>query len=219
MERPATDPVIGLRQTRDVVLVHGLWTPAAVMLPIGRRLARCGYDPHYFRYRSRGDFPANAAALERFIERLGGPSHYVGHSLGGLLLLRVLRARVDMPVGRTVFIASPLGGAESARRLARTAPGRFLLGRAAEVLSAGIEPCWDRREPLGLIVGMGKLGLGRMLGTLEGNNDGVVREAETRIAGSSETFVIGCAHTPLLFSRRVAEAVGRFLGTGRFTES
>lgn len=219
MERPATDPVTGPHQTRHVVLVHGLWTPATVMRPIGRWLVRCGYEPSYFRYLGRDDFEANAVALDRFIERLAGPAHYVGHSLGGLLLLRTLGARVDIPIGRTVFIASPVGGAESARRLARAASGRLLLGRAMGVLCTGIEPRWHRRERLGIIVGTGKFGLGRLLGALDGINDGVVREAETRVAGSADTLMIGSAHTPLLLSRRVAEAVAHFLATGRFTPS
>lgn len=219
MERPATDPVTVLRETPNVVLVHGLWTPASVMRPIGRLLSRRGYDALYFRYQGRDDFEANAAALGRFIGRLDAPAHYVGHSLGGLLLLQVLRARPDVPIGRAVFIAAPVGGAESARRLARSRPGRFLLGRAIGALATGIEPVWRRPEPLGLIVGTGKFGLGRLLGALEGMNDGVVREVETRVAGSAETIMIDCAHTPLLFSRRAAEAVARFLGTGRFTPS
>ena len=216
MERPADDPVSRSHKPAKVVLVNGLWTPALVMGSIGRRLLLDGYEPCYFHYRGRDDFERNADSLARHVGQLGAHVHCVGHSLGGLLLLRALSALGGLPIGRTVFIASPVRGAESARRLARLPMGTWLLGRSARALSEGVEARWRRAEPLGLIVGTSQLGLGRLLGPLEGANDGVVREEETRVEGSAATLRVASSHTPMLFSRQVAAAIGRFLEGGRF---
>ena len=47
--------------------------------------------------------------------------HFVGHSLGGLVILRALQLTDDLPPGRAVLLGSPLQGSRTAQRLARRA--------------------------------------------------------------------------------------------------
>lgn len=221
MERPAADPLAAPPRSRavirDVVLLHGLWMPSAIMRSLACRLAYRGYRPVLFDYRGRDDFAGNAARLAVFANRLHRPAHYVGHSLGGVLLLDALGADPNLPVGAVVLIAAPARGSESARRLARTPIGRWMLGRSRFRLCETTRPTWRRPEPLGIIGGTGATGIGRILGALTGDNDGVVCLTETGVDGCSDEVRFALGHTPLLFSLRVAEQIARFLEAGRFS--
>ena len=66
--------------TRDVVLVPGLWMPAAAMALLARRMARAGYVPHTFRYSGRTTHDANVERLARWARDTlrGRAAHYVG---------------------------------------------------------------------------------------------------------------------------------------------
>ncbi|HEY7840488.1 MAG TPA: alpha/beta hydrolase, partial [Gammaproteobacteria bacterium] len=71
-----------------VVLVHGLWVNGTDMTVLRRRLAQAGYDPRQFSYPSVSEPPAaNAMALQAFVRELDAERvHFVGHSLGGIVL-------------------------------------------------------------------------------------------------------------------------------------
>jgi hypothetical protein len=75
---------------------------------------------------------------------------------------------------------------------------------------------WERPEPLGVIAGTRALGLGRILGTLPGENDGVVRVEETTVQGMTERVLLDQGHSMLAVSARVSALVERFLRAGRF---
>jgi hypothetical protein len=75
---------------------------------------------------------------------------------------------------------------------------------------------WRRREPLGVIAGTRVFGLGRALGSLPGENDGVVRVEETTIEGMSERVLVREPHSMLPVSADVAHLVQQFLRRGTF---
>jgi pimeloyl-ACP methyl ester carboxylesterase len=91
--------VSGLPST-TVVLVHGLWMPAASMALLGNRLRRAGFSARSFGYASvADDLSTNARRLSAFAIAEGHKGsdgdapvklHLVGHSTGGVLLLRAL---------------------------------------------------------------------------------------------------------------------------------
>jgi pimeloyl-ACP methyl ester carboxylesterase len=161
--------------TREVVLVPGLWVPAAVMALLARRLSRAGYRPHLFGYRGRRPFESNVERLARFArERCGaGEAHFVGHSLGGVLVLETLNRCADLGVSSAVLLGAPVRGCLAGRRLGRAGVGRWMMG-ACQRLWDERGASWQRRAPLGVVAGTRPLGLGRALGPLPGSNDGVV---------------------------------------------
>ncbi|MCI0398632.1 MAG: penicillin acylase family protein [Chloroflexi bacterium] len=121
--------------TREVVLAHGLWVPAMVMSPLAARLARSGLRCHNFGYRGRSaPIEAHAARLARFA-RAVGPAHFVGHSLGGLIVLEALGSESSVEAGRVVLLGTPVQGCLSGRRLARHALGRWVLGQSGHPFS------------------------------------------------------------------------------------
>ena len=60
------------------------------------------------------------------------------------------------------------------------------------------------------------LGLGQIFGRFEGDNDGTVAVAETRLPGLTAHAAIPCSHTGLAFSAPVVDLVDRFLRHGHF---
>jgi pimeloyl-ACP methyl ester carboxylesterase len=192
--------------------------PAAVMALLGARLARCGYATSWFRYPSRGPIEGSIESLARFARDLapGGPLHFVGHSLGGVLALDMLTRHPEVPAASVVLLGAPVRGSLAGRRFGEKAFGRWMLG-ASRPLWERREAVWSRPAPLGVIAGTVPVGLGRAVeGRLPGQNDGVVCVDETEVAGMTARVLVPLGHSVLLVSSRVAHLVAHFIDEGRF---
>lgn len=205
-----------------VVLVHGWWMPAVAMRLLGRRLARDrGFDVHGFRYASaRRTLDANADALHEACERIPGPTlHFVGHSLGGIVILRMLRRHGWARPGRVVALGTLFLGSAVARRWAARPGARRMIGPAlAEAANGGEAAPWSGPQEIGILAGTIPLGFGRFVGRIEPPHDGTVRVDETRLPGATDHRTVPVTHTGFLVSRTVAALVGGFLEHGRFPE-
>jgi len=201
-----------------VVLVHGIWTGAWLMRPLARRLRRCGYTTYLFSYPSVRQSPGqNAARLNAFLRDIDAPTvHFVAHSLGGLVIARLLSDFSEQRPGRSVLLGSPLGGSLSARRLSRWAVGRWLLGRSVERGLLGSGPAWPGGREVGVIAGSLGLGAGMLLGGLGAPGDGAVTLAETDVPEAADRVTVPASHTGLLLSARVARQTCLFLRQGGF---
>ena len=205
-------------QSREpVVLVHGLWLAGWVLAILAVRLRRCGYDARIFSYPSMGaSLSANAAALARFAVSLGTPRvHFVGHSMGGLVILKALKANPGLGCGRVVLLGSPSSGSRSAETLARAGAGRVILGHSMMEWLRGPRTKPENYE-LGVVSGCRRIGLGRLVTRLPEPNDGVVMESEARVPGMTDFISLRVSHTEMLWSRKVAHQVCSFLQGGRF---
>ncbi len=201
--------------TPRIVLVHGIWNARSWLMPLARRLRGEGFDVDVFGYPSivGGPEPAIAALIERV--RAGGPVHLVGHSLGGMIVLEALRRAPDLPVQRVVCLGSPLRGSHAARSLGQrrwTAP---VLGRSGALLQAGCPP-WAGTVPVGMVAGNVARGIGRLIARFDGESDGTVGLAETRLPGLAAHCIVPASHTGLVFSADAARQAARFLRDGRF---
>jgi len=203
--------------TRDVVLVPGLWMPSIAMALFRARLEKAGYATHVFVYSGRHGVMENISLLDKFIlGRLGGrPAHFVGHSLGGALILDTLCQHPELPAASVLLLGAPVRGCLAGRRLARNGFGRWMLGHSAARWEA-CEARWPRPEPLGVVAGTLPLGLGRALGALPGENDGVVRVEETTVEGMTARALVHEGHSVLIVSPRVARLATTFFERGRF---
>jgi pimeloyl-ACP methyl ester carboxylesterase len=201
---------------RDVILAHGLWVPGLVMHPLAYRLEQAGFRCHAFSYMGAGrPLAAHAERLARFAHGIG-PAHFVGHSLGGLLVLEALNGHPAVEMGRAVLLGTPARGCHAGRRIARYPAGRWFLGESEELWREGRAAHWARREALGVLAGSLPLGLGRLFGPLPGVNDGVVRLEETAVEGMAERVLLPVGHSAMLISARVAAQVSAFLSDGKF---
>ena len=193
------------------MLVPGLWMPAVIMAPLAARVSRAGFRPRRIAYSGRRSLDA---ALERLAQERSAP-HFVGHSLGGVLIYDMLSRHPEIRAGRIVLIGAPVNGCLAGRRLGTWRLGRWMLGASAPRWASRVAR-WPRPEPLGVIAGTRALGLGRTLGALPGDNDGVVRVEETTVEAMTERVLLAEGHSQLAVSARVSGLVERFLRAGRF---
>lgn len=202
-----------------VVYVHGLWFSGREGFLLRARLARAlGATERVFGYASVGETPdANAAALGRFLATLRCDAlHLVGHSLGGVLLVRLFRSPPRLPPGRVLLLGSPVRGSAAARSLARLPFGAAMLGASLAALTATSEPIWEGVRDLGVIAGDTGIGLGRLVRRYAEPNDGTVLVEETRMTGATDQLVLPVTHSGLLLSREVARQSAAFLAHGCF---
>jgi len=201
-----------------VVLVHGLWMGRAIWLLLARRLREQGYRVASFSYPSvRQGLAESARALEAFARaRRARRVHLVGHSLGGLVVLRMLRDAHSLPVGRAVLLGCPAAGCGTAEQLSRSSAGRFLLGAALPQWTPADAPPTVQRIEVGSIAGTRRFGMGPLLVRLPRPNDGVVMVDETVLPGLADHLVLPVSHSGLVVSPRVASEIVAFLRSGRF---
>lgn len=204
--------------TGDVILAPGLWNPGGFLWLLALRLRRAGYAPHIFAYRGRGTFDASVERLARFAREVcdGRPAHFIGYSLGGVLVLETLNHHPELLVASALLVGAPVRGSLAGRRSGEGRFGRWLMG--GSVSRWGERGArWTRPQPLGVIAGTVPVGLGRAVGgRLPDANDGVVRVEETAVDGMAARTLVPQAHSAMLVSASVARLAERFLSTGRF---
>ena len=201
------------------VLVHGLWMRGMVMELQRRYLTRMGFDVMCYSYPTvRCTLTENADRLAQFARALAAPGiHWVGHSMGGLVILRMLEHDPSLPPGRVVLIGTPYSDTYAGRALARSPVGARALGRSMrewlEPRNAIVLPGRD----IGVIAGSRSVGLGRLVARgLPSPNDGTIAVAETKLDSACDCIVLPVTHTSMLFSRTVARQTAAFLRSGRF---
>lgn len=203
-----------------VVLVPGIGFGGAEMRPLSRRLERTGYDVRLFPHLpGRIGLGESAALLRRFVEPLADAErvHFVAHSLGGRVTLRLFADFPDRAQGRLVFLATPLLGCRAARRVMALPGGRGLVGRGAasvadaEAPAVGLPPGRD----VGCIAGRINFLSGLLLAPGRAN-DSLICVEETQHPDLTDHRVLPVSHSSMLLSPRVAAYVDRFLRDGRF---
>jgi hypothetical protein len=195
--------------------------PGEESLVLRRRLAQeFALELHAFRYSAVGSGMVSiTASLADFVRELAAPEvHFVGHSLGGLVIYRFLERFPEQPPGRVVFLGTPSVGSRAAEHAARFSPVAHLMGQSvAEELLQPHERCWTHTRPLGIVAGTQRIGLGQLLAQYKEDNDGTVAVSETRMPGASDHIVLPVSHLAMLVSARVAHETGLFLTRGHFS--
>ena len=186
----------------SVVLAPGLWMPAAAMALLSARLQRRGYEVHVFAYRGRSPYDANVDALAAFAR---GKTLFVGHSLGGVLILDMLMRHPEIPADVVVLLGAPVRGCLAGRRFGRARLGRWMMG-ACRALWDERTARWARSTPLGVVAGTLPIGLARTFGGLPGPNDGVVCVEETTVDGMTGRALVRRGHSMLIVSGQVGRA-------------
>lgn len=205
------------------VFVHGLWLTGAESVLMRRRLAaRHGFECHSFSYRTTGRAMQDVVAqLASFVARIDADQvHFVGHSLGGLVLYRYFETAPCAQPGRVVFLGSPTVKSRTAERVGRLPLLSSLIGRMVSdelVVPHGPRE-WRCPRELGLIAGTRPLGLGRFFARFDEDCDGTIGVSETKLPGHSAHVTLPVSHMGMLASSVVAEQVGEFLAKGRFRQ-
>lgn len=204
-----------------VIYVHGLWMPGDESLILRHRLAQeFDLSLHPFRYSAAySTMSAITARLGEFVRELHTPEmHFVGHSLGGLVIHRFLERFPDQPPGRAVFLGTPCVASRAAQQAGRFAAVAHIMGLSvAEELLQPRERRWTHVRELGIVAGTQPLGVGQLLANFDEDNDGTIAVSETRMPGMSAHIALPVSHLGMLMSARVAHETGTFLTEGRFS--
>ena len=144
--------------------------------------------------------------------------HWLGHSLGGLVILRMLECAPDLPPGRIVLAGTPSRGSYAARELSKHQLGEMAIGRSlAEWLAREDHGTFPGRE-IGVIAGSNGFGLGMFVAPeLPEPNDGAGAVEETKLPAACDHIVRPVSHSGMLISHALANQTAAFWRNGRFT--
>jgi hypothetical protein len=214
-----------------VVLLHGMGRTRVSFARMRRELEAAGWRSARRSYPStRRSIPEHAAWLEGVLDGLAADGEarslcFVTHSLGGILVRSALARqgswRSRLEVERIVMLGPPNQGSAFADRLAGLRIFRWLYGDTG----VGLVPEEVRRIPppdRPFLIVAGARGDGRGWNPLlPGDDDGVVRLAETHLEGAASHVVVRCLHAFLAGDREAIAHTLAFLagGTPRAAQS
>lgn len=199
-------PVPGDRREL-VFLVHGLGRTPVSMLLLARRLERQGFRAASFGYWSTtGTIRGLGGTLARHVEAALGDApavHFVGHSMGNIIIRGMLAEHRPARVGRVVMLAPPNQGSTTADRYARWIG--WLMPHIHDLVTHPESTARTLRLPGDVDVGI-----------IAGLRDGKVQVAETHLEGAREHAVVPCRHTFIMNRRDVQGLITGFLRQGSF---
>jgi pimeloyl-ACP methyl ester carboxylesterase len=191
-----------------VVLVHGMGRSPISMTPLAWTLKRAGYRVMNWGYSSTccsvaeigeqltSDLAERTAEFDRV--------HFVGHSLGTVIIRWVLTHQPDSQrVGRVVMLAPPNQGAHKADLAARR--WSWIMKPLPDLQTAPNSTARTLAMPTGIDVGV-----------IAGKFDGKVSVAETHLEGETEHVVIPAHHSFMMMRRDVHRLTINFLANGAF---
>ena len=201
-------------RTDSVVLLHGLGGKDWNLRYLGWRFARVGLAVRYHHYPSRtGNLEEIARGLAETVTHTEGRKvHLVGHSLGGIVIAKMMETAPPTNVGRVAFLGCPIGGSAAITALSGNRFGRRLLGPVAREGIVERRPRAPVDRELLVVAGTLPVGIGLLIG-LPRPHDGWVQVSETRIEGV-RLVTLRAFHFGLLFSRRVADLLCAFFSGG-----
>lgn len=213
-----------MTSSNTVICIHGIWGQGLEMTLIKRRLEKeYGFKVLLFNYPSvRGTLDENAEKLSKFIaDRQLESTNLLGHSLGGIIALRMLANHPDTPPGRVVCIGSPLTGSRAVKFLttqnwAEPFIGNSLpAGTVHDVANKWASHVCEERD-VGVIAGTSPYGFGRLVTTFDGANDGSVAVSETQLDGAKDHICLDVSHKSMLISTEVVDQAAAFFKRGEF---
>ncbi len=208
-----------------VIVVHGLGRTSASMAVLATRLERAGFDVVRF------DYPSRSEPMEVLVDRLGDAvtacctdaaqtTHFVTHSMGGVLVRSYLAQQPEPHRGRVVMLSPPSGGSEIVDAFADSPMLRSLLGPAGSTLGTDPTALVHRLRPIRFRLGIitGDRSLNPITSwIIPGPDDGKVGVDRARLDGAS-FLVLPATHTFIMNRGDVAEEIAHFLRRGRFRE-
>jgi triacylglycerol lipase len=190
-----------------VVLVHGMGRTRLSMLLLARTLERDGYEVLNWGYSSTCCTIAELARElgEDLDARTGDEArrvHFVGHSLGNIIVRTLLAADPPANAGRVVMLAPPNAGSHAADRFASLLG--WLLRPLPELRTGEAGVAHDLPLPAVEV------------GVIAGAYDGKVSVEETHLHGEAAHVVVPAHHTFLMNRGDVRRLTLAFLREGRF---
>ena len=205
-----------------VVLIHGLGRSNAAMSGLAEQLEAAGFAVRRVGYSSFSTTPEEM--IEEVAEQINDLNitpdqsiHFVGHSLGGLMIRAYLDEHKPEQLGNTVLVGTPNQGTEIADRykgnhwIEWLMPTALALGTDAQSLPNQLPAPY---YPVGIIAGINERENTKEL--LTGVNDGLVTVESTKLEGMTDFIEVQTGHSMMRYDSQVAEQVVAFLNNGQF---
>jgi pimeloyl-ACP methyl ester carboxylesterase len=200
-----SENIINSRQ-EIIVVVHGLGSSKAWMVPLCKKLCGRGYRVENWGYRSFAksiDF--HAVQLNQFVDDLPKEItvHFVAHSMGAIVVRAALDRRPLPNLGRIVFLAPPNLGSPLARY-------------ATKIVGSFCKSICQLSDRPDSFVNQIRSVPATEFGVVAARYDFLVPRASTGLEGMSDRVTVNALHSSLLFSQRTADLTISFIETGRF---
>ena len=209
-----------------VVLLHGLGRNKCIMQPLEKHLVAEGYNVYNDDYVSRQYSVEDCA--EQIYRRIHSyfaidkqSLHFVGHSLGGIIIRYLLAHFSFSNVGRVILIGTPNQGTPIVDFLRHFPWYRWTYGPAGQQLGTGKDSIIHQLPKranfeCGIIAGNRTVDPWFSWTLLPGPNDGKVTVESTKLDGMQDFQMVPVAHPHLPKRLSVIQLVSCFLKTGRF---
>ena len=207
-----------------VVLLHGIKRSSKSMQKMAARLTQDGYrvinidylSQHYTIDRLADDIYTQ---IKSFTNGADDKIHFVGHSMGGLVIRAIIKRHRPENLGRVVMLGTPNQGSEVADFLENNILFQNFYG------PAGLQLVTDQRGIANLF-GAVDYDLGIIAGTrsidplssviLPGQDDGKVTVERTKLDGMKDHVILPTTHTFMMMDNRVIAQTVHFLKHGIF---
>lgn len=208
-----------------VILLHGLGRFKQSMRKLEQHLTSLGYSTVNLAYPSTTKSIEAiaethlAVAVKACEERKADKIHFVGHSLGGIIVRQYLQ-RHSVPAGsRLVMLSPPNQGSELVDILRQVPLYEWATGPAGQELGTGQDSVVHRLKPVDIEIGViaGNFSINLLFSAfLEGDNDGMVSVKSTMLPEMRDLIIVPNIHTFIMRDPLVMRQIAHFLRHGRF---
>ncbi|MDQ5980210.1 MAG: hypothetical protein QG602_3185 [Verrucomicrobiota bacterium] len=208
-----------------VVLLHGIGMRSYVMNRLESALRADGYRTVNISYPSRrmpfeqlaGEYlPAH---LKKHDVARAPHLHFVTHSMGSLIVRKLLQDARPANLGRVVMIGPPNQGSTAADAAKENVLLKKFLGGNLVRLGTGEDAIVKTLGAADFDVGIiaGEVAVNPVFGqALGGKNDGAVTIESAKLKGMKDFIVLPYSHTLMLWRQEVVDQVRTFLREGKF---
>ena len=208
----------------SVIVLHGFAKKPVSMARIAYFLKKEGYTVHQVAYPSIKQKEENVKAfvykqIDNIVAKTPDQKiHFVGHSLGGLLIRSYLGEHEQIKnIGHVVITGSPSKGTNFVDHYKDSGWFEFL-GEIPLMLSSKGSPFLSSLKPpyykLGVIAGNFNTPFQEHI--LEGKDDGLVPVESTKIDDMTDFIIINTVHGLLKYNKKVIQQIIHFLHHGHF---
>jgi pimeloyl-ACP methyl ester carboxylesterase len=220
-ENRAESSVSGEKEV--VVLLHGLARSNMAMWLLKQRLEEADLYVKTIDYASLNQTPEQivqniSQQINECCRSVNNRVHFVGHSLGGLLIRAYLVENKLDNLGSVVLIGTPNQGSEIADYANRKWWGKFA-GPAALSLGTKKESFPNTLPepdyPVGIIAGVSSSDNEEII---PGLDDGLVSVESTKLENMQDFIAVPSGHSMMRYNKEVARQTIHFLKHGQFTD-
>lgn len=214
------------RPSEGVVFLHGISRSYRSLIKLQQAVDSAGFATRNIGYPSR-EKPLSMLvddihpAIAPFADDNEGATHFVCHSMGGLLARAYIARYRPARLGRVVMLGTPNGGSEIADVLKDRLFYRMYFGPAGQQLvtsrdaeTEALLPPVD--YPVGVIAGNRSLDPIASRFMLRGADDGRVTVARTKLDGMADHLVIPASHAFMMKNKVAIKQTIAFLKDGSF---